>query len=103
MTAPKDAATPSGHTPGPWVAVKARTLTHIRSVPADRLVTSVDRFRTGDAALIAAAPDLLAALKVYAEFDACANIDDPGEGLCTPEKPCVCCRARAAVAKAEGK
>lgn len=80
----------SAHTPGPWKVEKGRDRTHPYSVTGDefdlaRCVT-VD-----DAALIAAAPDLLDALREVMSTYAATTMDAQVRD-----------RAIAAIAKAEG-
>ena len=64
-----------GRTPGPWTTLEARSLIHIEtrdSPVGDGVhVCSVPLARAGDAALIAAAPDMLQALTdAVSELDA---------------------------------
>lgn len=104
----------SKHTPGPWVCMPT-TAKHStkQSVRLDVLSEGVEfspSFVAGDilpedARLIAAAPDLLDALKALsAQFDAYANRDLTGEGVWRTRIGLSADRekARAAIAKAEG-
>lgn len=110
---------PSGkpeHTPGPWYVVP--TLTGALSINKDKKVPIATvggaswhlgaEMCEANARLIAAAPDLLAALKECLEW--CADDGDLGENdtkaRLTIWKDVMECRAkmlRAAIAKAEGK
>jgi hypothetical protein len=92
----------SGHTPGPWVIEG-----DVAALPDDIGVGIVNRKHDGDdwdvamvhssaanARLIAAAPDLLAALKLIVEADGEKSLAQIVAAM--PD-------ARAAIAKAEGK
>ena len=78
------------HKPGPWKARVGK-----RTFIGNLYVAEVSEQREADARLIAAAPDLLKALKAF----------DPGEALHVTHRGAMCriCAARAAIAKAEGK
>jgi hypothetical protein len=87
------------HTPGPWDYVSGRTLHHVETqidnpVGAGIPVCSIPKSREADARLIAAAPDLLEALKVA------YGLSDVGVGLMFSKRQAM---ARAAIAKAEGR
>jgi hypothetical protein len=98
----------SEHTPGPWRAYQPRITWQIRG-PQDEYVMEA-RYgvrQEADARLIAAAPDMLEALKVAlvgAKHESCAfTADDPAPGH-------HCCDwsetvevIEAAIAKAEGR
>ena len=106
------------HTPGPWVKDYGATLGHIKTTSptvADGTPT-VARYDIGrqfpdvtfaisieeqeaNGHLIAAAPDLLAALK---DLLAACDFDAMGQPFEEGECP-ACDRARAVIAKAEGK
>ena len=87
------------HTPGPWGLLQARTYINVKGASREQ-ICQVHMQRPEDARLIAAAPELLAALRVYmAEF---------GQGLEAHGIPFSASQAaadeyaRAAIAKAEG-
>lgn len=101
------------HTPGPWFVESGPNRT-ASGLPADWIVTCpggtiaslIDgdadrpRFeRDKNALLIAAAPELLAAIRRLAEFTCTAR-----ECMCEddPSRPCPPCEARAAIEKAGG-
>ena len=110
--------TKSQHTPGPWCIDAAEANeTHesigvIRDNEDGEGVAEIPLSRMADARLIAAAPDLLAALKgmmvhfdnAYCGMTITVHHDDTF--VCSEETPCPECRkvvaARAAIAKAEG-
>ena len=85
------------HTPGPWVAVELPTAIAIKSHMGN--VANIQRGsmreqQQANARLIAAAPDLLEALKSLADY-----VDErAGDNECRPLEI-----ARAAIAKDEGK
>lgn len=82
----------SAHTPGPWAVGKnerSDERIEVRAEPLGLLVALVEK--SSDARLIAAAPELLEALRDVLAFDA------------RTDRPDVFDRARAAIAKAEGK
>lgn len=92
--------TTTTHTPGPWAAA----INYTNAVPLYAVIDHAEMYVTvnGDnieanAALIAAAPDLLAALKGFFDADVAADIAVSR----STEKAFN--RARAAIAKAEGK
>jgi hypothetical protein len=102
------------HTPGPWCArssIKTKTfifapsgrlVTEVRPDPGSRLVPeavpiSAEEARA-NADLIAAAPDMYAALHALLEHSACLN---PMQGYDEFDHPAVK-QAHAAIAKAEG-
>jgi hypothetical protein len=91
----------SYHTPGPWTVHKTTNLRlsfHIRGAASGHLALV---FNEADARLIAAAPDLLAALRqaedlISATFE---NMTTGDAGEATAELRAI----RAAIAKAEGR
>lgn len=101
----------SGYTPGPWVADTDENLGHVRPVEAPRnciaLVDPYDKCGDmlarieADARLIAAAPDMLEALKslcdFYGEF-----VRNGGRGMSFAEWQELTQAGRAAIQKAEG-
>ena len=93
----------SGHTPGPWntSAAENGTVYAMGQAPGERLIAylPINNFEGANARLIAAAPDLLAALRdlmpLMAECD-CVDSDR--------QAPlCPCRAARAAILKATGE
>jgi hypothetical protein len=84
------------HTPGPWQVMDSKTLLHIERQEDGVHVCSMPKIRMADAQLIAAAPDLLAALKRYG---ASCMVNDVAKRC----GACVGCTAYAAITKAEGK
>ena len=100
----------SGHTPGPWTLTNGGyihakpTAEHLAKFPKNKRVSvghvvtfaeCTDEQATANARLIAAAPDLLAALRALID-DSWSNISGQ---LCVPSKATVNA-ARAALAKA---
>lgn len=91
------------HTPGPWVALCEPTLSRYRigagfaaaESVAVVYMTKVDGVTEANACLIAAAPDLLAALKSFVIFET----DPPAPGTFRHD---LHAHARAAIAKAGG-
>ena len=78
------------HTPGPWSALKSRTLINIKG-PNGAQVTQVSAKNAADAHLIAAAPDLLETLAwVRANYAGGSTVE-------------INARIDAAIAKAEGR
>lgn len=75
------------HTPGPWDYVEGKTLYHVERKGGQGAVCSVPKSREADARLIAAAPDLLEALKALSQ-----TLSAETQAM-----------ARAAILKAEGK
>lgn len=97
----------TSHTPGPWHIQPSSSFDAsyvlIKPIPG-QVVAQVDKLPEMDAnaALIAAAPDLLEALKFLDDNDriTCENADfEIPAGEC----PCCGCKARAAIAKATGE
>lgn len=104
---------PKQHTPGPWVFVLARPrywlISHVENHAGQIMVRAVAELpdnahalpadeQEANARLIAAAPDLLAALVALVESGAClitggTAIDDTGVSKCA------WCRARTAIAE----
>lgn len=87
-------STPHGsHTPGPWELRGCRLVTdHHGVVIAERISANGPGTPEANACLIAAAPELLEALKLLIDpANACCPVDHPAFG-----------RARAAIAKATG-
>ena len=85
----------SAHTPGPWHVKRNRVTTAIRDAKGHYIVDRVVKDRDANAHLIAAAPELLEALRAIV-----AVIDH------APDRECaagVLEQARAAIAKAEGR
>ncbi len=86
------------HTPGPWVAVRPRV--RWRIMAGEQFVMETDEVRTeADAYLIAAAPDLLAAVKALLAYG--AGGEYPPGVVAAWDKAVE--DAEAAIAKAEGK
>lgn len=82
----------TSHTPGPWVAVELPTAIAIKSHMGN--VANIQRGsmreqQQANARLIAAAPDLLEALKAFVNHGSCFDDDDME-------------KARAAIAKVQG-
>jgi hypothetical protein len=92
-------------TPGPWATrFLFRMIRRVRESPGDLRIASPPENDWGDACLMAASPDLLAALKDMMEVQ--DSTDDCWcEELSSKEKShkCEACRARAAIARAEGR
>ena len=87
----------SKHTPGPWLAKRAKSGEMVQ-IASDGWSKVADVYHPVDARLIAAAPDLLEALKGAAEvIDACVR------NTATVPIPGISRIMRAAIAKAEGK
>ena len=94
----------SGHTPGPWK--KEQTRSSVRVLPVCSWgaisvygrVSARKQYLSGDACLIAAAPDLLEALRDLRAEHHCSACDSPH----APECPSVTWADRA-IAKAEGR
>ena len=80
------------HTPGPWSALKSRTLINIKG-PNGEQITQVSAKNAADAHLIAAAPELLEALR---EFCAVCPLGTVGVARAFQ-------KASAVIAKAEGR
>ena len=78
----------SKHTPGPWDVEVHDDHTTVES----KSFTICSDVSNDDASLIAACPDMLAALKDFVAY--------LGEGI-TPSEEVLLCKARAAIAKAE--
>jgi hypothetical protein len=91
----------SAHTPGPWRLTDERGSRWVQSEIEDvvcRVFSSGGKARyEADSRLIAAAPDLLAALRAIVQ--SLADQDD--EGLIEHAEPMIA--ARAAIARAEGR
>ena len=93
----------SKHTPGPWEAVNGPEDTYYveecgqRGIVAEVLHICTDEWTDANASLIAAAPDLLAALRDLVDDCESAN------GCMGNEHKIDTDEARAAIAKAEGK
>jgi len=94
------------HTPGPWTFTKARTIIHISNgvrpiaeVPCRADKRTVYPEAEANARLIAAAPEMLEALKAFAEMP--TSDESPGTH---PDHDMdeLIFAARAAIAKAEG-
>ncbi len=94
------------HTPGPWIAHETETRTAIKRGRQVVAYVNIGADQDYNAALIAAAPDLLALAHQYAsECGECS-----GTGLAPDgnggDEPCpdeYCQRARAVIARAEGR
>lgn len=93
------------HTPGPWNVYAERN----GSVRVDSAEVVVANANGGspeclaNARLIAAAPELLKALKEYADPDDCDADGAPDADNSRHGETCRWCRAQSAIAKAEGK
>jgi hypothetical protein len=94
----------SGHTPGPWVVTSADwpddepgiVRYYVRHDPAE--------ISFPNARLIAAAPDLLSALKAYVEWFGGAHVHGcPADDTCDCPGSAVNALVNAAFAKAEGR
>jgi len=85
----------SAHTPGPWTVGYLR-IEGRADIYADSEPTSIASVREANAALVAAAPELLEALKVVLPY---------AKSLPYFSKPCAAAveQAEAAIAKAEGE
>lgn len=113
----------NAHTPGPWhivaQAMDADTERHARACnpyafrrhiathpdlddPECRIVADMRDGPEGDARLIAAAPEMLAALEVL-ESSTCGDVGDDGYEGCIRIDVRALDRARAAIAKARGE
>lgn len=93
------------HTPGPW-HVYSRNSLCVESATGNIALVNLARASEADARLIAAAPDLLAALKDLADWLAYGlNKADGAEPTAEDHAACerVAAQARAAVDKAEGR
>jgi hypothetical protein len=91
------------HTPGPWEAENESVSAGFDMV-ADVFGATTEQ-RDANARLIAAAPDLLAALKALVGNDSVRYLDDEGprgEGWQSNELAAAIAAADAAIAKAEG-
>ncbi len=85
------------HTPGPWVVKRRETSLVVRAQARSHAsVAIIARKNRANANLIAAAPDLLSALRVLLNTSECSC-----EGECVAD--CTHVIARAAIAKAEGR
>ena len=104
----------SGHTPGPWRVGNAYTSRSVGNAYSSRSAYAVAAEFPGghvafveskeNAALIAAAPELLEALRPFAAIEECGvgvQVGDHAEEVCAECSQVM--RARAAIAKAEGK
>lgn len=104
------------HTPGPWVVKMrdGRQHRHNDIMSGQKRIASIGESTIGNldesnanAALIAAAPDLLAALKAYASDDECVMTPDFDTRLEVRSGPthvdCKFCNAQTAIARAEGR
>jgi hypothetical protein len=83
----------SKHTPGPWVI---RRDSSIETKDGETVASFVDNTQYRN--LIAAAPELLAALKAASEW-----LNDMGCEHEEPDLRCVVCLVNAAINKAEGR
>ena len=93
------------HTPGPWdVVVKGwRSTFTISYQPSGCFGEVAEVYREADARLIAAAPELLAALReAVIEVTSVAGAVTPTTGMVLNAQDCLK-RATAAIAKAEGR
>jgi hypothetical protein len=96
----------SAHTPGPWSVEKERDFWNVTSVQGDIVgiegLYRCDGSDEANARLIAAAPELLEALRYmlrrYVEL-----VESGDAGDWNPETETEVIEARAAIAKAEGK
>jgi hypothetical protein len=106
----------AGATKGPWTYIVGRTLIHIETAnlgdgtPCGTPICSLPKSKEALAALIAAAPDLLAfaqrALRIFLAWQHDANPDgdlQPGESADFDAATLNVEAARAALAKAEGR
>ena len=103
----------TGHTPGPWMLLEDRLRSGdylIGASPADAFarVPSANENSRANARLIAAAPDLLAALRILNHMGGDERggycICPRSDGSAPNEKHSTgCAMARAAISKAEGK
>lgn len=91
----------SGNTPGPWSAQEYASPTgtyFVRGANDEKIIGGGVSLQEGNARLIAAAPDMLAALRMIVEGPWPDDVDDPQKQAIWDEKI-----ARAAIAKAEGR
>lgn len=89
----------SGHTPGPWYALKnhRNALSRIEYELGGERYTLASELSTADAALIAAAPELLDALRSVGDLGL-LDSDEKNSEYCNDELA----KARAAILKALG-
>ena len=101
----------SGHTPGPWtVTPDSFVMAGSRpSIGVARVITHAKEF-VANARLIAAAPDLLDALKALVDWQGVEHeavpVPDSGAEDCPGDDTCRCAivaQVNAAIAKAEGR
>lgn len=108
----------SKHTPGPWILASnpKQILFKVEGHPYRLLAEAhhavfndgtgqgslTDEEVKANARLIAAAPDLLEALKAYADSDDCDADGAPDANNSRHWETCRWCRAQATIAKAEG-
>lgn len=93
----------NAHTPGPWQVVQMTRLganTYIFAEPFDAQWSPIAEHVNGqdNARLIAAAPDLLASLREMVAGYSGSTLD-----ICSPQTRAKVQRARAAIARAEGR
>jgi hypothetical protein len=86
----------SGHTPGPWKEADSDGVLTVYGYPYNGIVCDVRNYYEANARLIAAAPDLLEALKAFVTWT-----ESGAPGMKPPPLTCkVVDAARAAIAKA---
>ncbi|WP_127677238.1 hypothetical protein [Sinorhizobium meliloti] len=99
------------HTPGPWIPTLCDDGAWMVNTDGDIIVVG-DNLSETDARLIAAAPDLLAALKMMVELYNYANVNAFSNGVTDPTGSIdegdviasqIASYARAAIEKAEGR
>lgn len=96
------------HTPGPWSFLRQDGDQHreICAATGESLMGDVQYYpwapdRDEDWALIAAAPEMLEALKLMVEFYEDADHDEEAKAF--PTENCPICRAKAVIRKAGGR
>ena len=99
------------HTPGPWINDAShpeweRNVIWANDVVVAHVVDDQHGNADANASLIAAAPEMLAALKIWMELETTSDGLRPcycGDPEVTPHGKCYSCMADAAIAKAEGR
>ena len=94
----------SNHTPGPWYVNSEHNIRNKNArIATAKLMNSVEE-TTANALLMAAAPDLLEAAEDTLKYFSREYVENTEICLCyempLDERPCPCCRLRAAIGKA---